>query len=204
MPQESRSANTVPILAGVDENRFGNEHPSPQQKGNVMISQVAFDAIHTNRPHIPKNPFAVGGYINGAILSFQWTPDDWAAFPDSYHIRINVTGDPSRGDALDVETGDATPDHVEAWINSRGPNTKKPLLVYCNRSNLAACINARDAAHAKSGHYAFMWCATLDGTITDRAMTQFGQTRVNGTAVTDVSLITDTRLLAAMAANIGS
>ena len=172
-----------------------------------IASQVAFDAIHTNRPHIPKNPFAVGGYINGAILSFQWTVDDWDAFPNAYHIRINVTGDPSRGDALDVETGDATISNVEPWIIERATGTgatKKPLLVYCNRTNLAACINARDAAHAKSGHYAFMWCATLDGTITDRAMTQFGQTRVNGTAVTDVSLITDTRLLAAMAANIGS
>ena len=173
----------------------------------TLMSQVAFDAIHTNRPNIPKNPFAVGGYINGRILSFQWTADDWNAFPHSYHIRINVTGDPARGDALDVETGDATPDHVEPWIVERATGsgaTRKPLLVYCNRSNLSACVAGRDAALKRTGHLAFIWEATLDGTISGRAMTQFGQTKINGTAVTDVSLITDTRLLSAMAANLGA
>jgi|SRR5215475_10555687 len=168
--------------------------------------QIAYDAIHNNVNHIPRHgstPFAVGGYINGAILSFHWNDADWAKFPDSYHIRINVTGDPERGDALDVEPGDATPDLVQRWIETRGKQTTKPLLVYCNRSNLDACIRARDAAEKRTGVYAFMWCATLDGTITDRAMTQFTQTMVNGTAVTDVSLITDVRLIKAMSAHIG-
>lgn len=170
----------------------------------VKLAQVAFDAIHSNRHNIPPHPFAVGGYINGAIASFQWTADDWDSFPDSYHIRINVTGDPNRGNALDVETGDATPADVANWIKTRGPATSEPLLVYCNRSNEQACVNARNQAHSESGHYAFIWCATLDGTITNHAMTQFAQTRVNGTAVTDVSLITDLRLLSAMAATIGA
>jgi len=167
-------------------------------------AQIAFDAIHSNVSHIPANAFAVGGYVNGANTSFIWSAADWAKFPHAYHIRINVNGDPTRGDALDVETGDATPAHIRAWVGTRGPATKKPLLIYCNRANLAACITARNAAHQQTGHFAWMWCATLDGTITDRAMTQFMQTRVNGNAVTDASLITSGPLIAAMIANIAA
>ena len=171
----------------------------------TTYQQVCFDAIHPNAGAIPRStpPFAVGGYVNGVITRFVWTPDDWALFPHSYHVRINVTGDPTRGNALDVETGDATPANVQPWIEHHGGCPDDPLLVYCNRSNLDACVAARNAAHSASGIYAFIWEATLDGTISDRAMTQFTQSKVNGVAVTDVSLISDTRLIAKMAARIG-
>lgn len=164
--------------------------------------QVAFDAIRANARFIPRAlpPFAVGGYINGAITEFQWEQSTWDMFPDSYHIRINVTGEPDRGNALDVEKGDASPGHVQPWIETRGPVVQGPLLVYCNRSNMDACIAARNAAKKATGLYAFIWAATLDGTITDRAMTQFAQQRANGTAVADVSLIISARLIDQMSA----
>jgi hypothetical protein len=167
------------------------------------VCAVSFDAIHDNVQFIPLDAFAVGGYVNGVITRFIWTPADWARFPNSYHIRINVTGDPTRGNALDVETGDATPANVQPWIEHKGGEPDDPLLVYCNRSNLVACVAAREAAHKASGVYAWIWEATLDGTISNRAMTQSLQTRLPSGAVTDVSFITNKMLRQLMAARIG-
>jgi hypothetical protein len=165
---------------------------------------VAFDAIHPNVADIPADAFAVGGYVDGAITRFIWTPDDWARFPNSYHIRINVTGVRNRGNTLDVENGDAVPANVQPWIENKGGCPDDPLLVYCNRSNLNACVAARDAARDATGIYAWIWEATLDGTISSRGMTQSLQTRLpDGTAVTDVSFITDPKLRGLMAARIG-
>ena len=162
-------------------------------------SEIAFDCIAAGIGQIPPGPFAVGGPVNGARTEFIWSPADWAKFGQAYHIRYNTTGALHTGNAIDVENGDATPANIEPWIVSCR-SSLDPLLVYCNRSNLDACVAARDAAHKASGRYAFIWCATLDGTITSRAMNQFGQ--IAGGAV-DVSLITDTRLIAAMAARAG-
>lgn len=170
----------------------------------AIPAMVAFDAIHANVGHIPHNAFAVGGYVNGANTSFIWSQADWDRFPHAYHIRINVNGDPTRGNCLDVERGDAPPSAVRPWIVSRGPATKDPLLVYCNRSNLAACVQARDSAHSATGHYAYIWCATLDGTITDRAMTQAWQSPSGPGAKLDVSLITSGKLILEMLARIAA
>lgn len=170
----------------------------------TVLQQIALDAIAANAGNIPRSPavFAVGGYVNGALIP-PWPDALWDEFPSSYHIRINVTGDPARGNCIDVENGDATVADVAPWIMAQRENPD-PLLVYCNRSNLAACVAERNRAQAGTGTYAFMWVATLDGTITGRSMTQFAQTRnAAGQAVCDVSLISNPRLLAAMAARIG-
>lgn len=166
------------------------------------VCGVAFDAIHANVHNIPLDAFAVGGYINGANTSFIWTQQDWARFPHAYQIRINVTGELGRGNALDVESLDATPANIQPWIESVH-TSPDPLLIYCNRSNLQDCLNARNAAHKATGRFVFMWEATLDGTMSNRAMTQIFQGRVNGTAVMDISLIQDIRLRTQMAARIG-
>lgn len=168
------------------------------------VLAVSFDAINENAKYIPADAFAVGGYVNGVITRYVWTHATWARFPRSYHIRINVTGDPTRGNALDVERGDATPANVQPWIEHHGGEPDDPLLVYCNRSNLDACVAARNAAHAATGIYAWIWEATLDGTISERSMTQSLQTRLpSGVAVTDVSFITNPKLRSLMAARIG-
>jgi len=160
---------------------------------------IGVDAIHDNVQHIPTDPLAVGGYINGVVTRFIWTDADWAHFPVSYHIRINVTGERGRGNCLDVERGDATPADVQPWLESVA-SSPDPLLIYCNGSNLSACLAARRAA----GVHAWMWEATLDGTVPNRAMVQCFQTKLpSGAAVTDVSLILDPRLRAAMVARIG-
>jgi hypothetical protein len=162
------------------------------------VCSVAFDAIHENVQHIPLDAFAVGGYVNGANKSYIWTASDWAMFPNSFHIYINVTGDPTHGNCLDIETGDATIADIVPWMNSRGPALVGPMLLYCNRDNLSAALNERSKSPYATKTY--MWESTLDGTIeNNRAMTQAFQAEVNGVAVTDVSLILDPSLRQAMA-----
>src|SRR5215472_10967250 len=168
-----------------------------------MTSQLAYDATHDNLPRLhDHHPFAIGGYVNGAITRYIWTPADWALFPASYHIRINVTGDPARGNCLDVETGDATPGVIPFWINARLPATPDPLLIYCNRANLDACLAER--AKTKYHGRVWIWIATLDGTlVTDRAMTQFTQLHDAAGAYADVSVIVNGTLAGQMAARVG-
>jgi hypothetical protein len=157
---------------------------------------IAFDAIHDHVSYIPEDAFAVGGYVNGA---YAWTDSDWLRFPNSYQIRINVTGDPTRGNALDIENGAATVADIVPWIKTRGPAVRGPLILYASRSNIKAVITERNKVPEIKGVY--MWVATLDGTLMyDRAMTQFGQTTDKGLAVTDVSVIMDGSLRAMMAA----
>lgn len=169
----------------------------------LLTGRDALDAVASNLPRLQyRHPFAMGGYENGSNRSFVWSPGDWALFPHSYHIRINVTGEPGIGNALDVETGDADPSHVPAWLQSQ-LHIEDPLLIYANRSNLAAVLDARKRVNGWQGR-AWIWLATLDGTLeTDRAMTQFSQLRDAQGAYADVSLILSTALVNRMADRIG-
>lgn len=167
------------------------------------LARVAIDAIGSNSHFIPTNVFAVGGYVS-TESSFRWTTEMWNRFPESYHIRINTFGELDRGNCLDVENGAATPDHVQPWIEHHGGEPNDPLLVYCNRSNRSLCTRARDAAHKASGIYAFIWCATLDGTLSNNAMTQILQVKnENEFTYGDLSVIFDSRLIDQMSARIG-
>lgn len=95
-------------------------------------------------------------YINGR---FKATEQQIAAWHGA-KVKINVTGDPrDGGDMLDVETGDATPDHIPGWFDARLSAGARFLGVYCNRDKFDACT----AAIAHRG--AHRWLATLDGTL---------------------------------------
>lgn len=169
----------------------------------VNLARAAIDAIDSNSHLIPTNMFAVGGYVSDQS-TFRWTSAMWDRFPNSYHIRINTFGEADRGNCIDVENGAATPDHVQPFIEHHGGEPHDPLLIYCNRSNRYACVAARNAAHKATGIYAFIWCATLDGTLSNSAMTQILQVKSeNGPIYGDLSIVTDTRLIAQMEARIG-
>ena len=99
----------------------------------------------------------VATYCNGIGAVPEWEVK--ATFPKaSGFVRINVNGDPSQGDCLDVETGDATPDMLDGWLRARTAQGVTDLAVYCNRSTLPAVLTATslDPYH---------WVATLDGTL---------------------------------------
>lgn len=110
----------------------------------------------TKAVDIPDFVSGVGGYVNGNTV---WSDADWARFGRRPQIRYNVTGDPARGNALDIETGDATPSHAPAWFDTRHKAGARFLAVYCNRSTLDA------VAAAMGNRPYFLILATLDGSI---------------------------------------
>jgi len=144
----------------------------------TMPYELCFDAIAANAARIPRRAFAVAGYVNGANTAFHWTSRHWDLFPGAAKFRINFTGDPFTGDFLDVERFDAAPHHVGPWIDARRKALPAghPLVVYCNRGNLPAVLEARGRRQAS------ICVATLDGTMQwdHRAMVQFSNARLSG------------------------
>ena len=71
----------------------------------------------------------VAGYLNGF---YAWSDAEWGLFPHADHVTISVSAFSSVGDVLDVETGDATPDHAETWIQMRKAAGLFRPTVYCS------------------------------------------------------------------------
>lgn len=88
---------------------------------------------------LPVNVGLVAGYVNG---KYKWKKADWDRFPDSQHVRYNVTGEPNRGNALDVERYDATAADAPKWWDSVTWCPKADLAIYCNRSTVPSVISA--------------------------------------------------------------
>lgn len=114
---------------------------------------------------IPADAPAVAGYMDGR---YAWSLSDWQRFSNALHLVITVAGD-TRGDVLDVETGDATPDQAVNWVRDvRGHGRPYPG-VYCN-SNLWPTVKATFDAHQVAQPW--YWIADYDGlaTIPDGAL----------------------------------
>lgn len=110
----------------------------------------------TTAADIPEFVAGVGGYTDGR---FAWSESDWARFGRRPQIRYNVTGEPTRGNALDIESGDATAAMAPGWFDSRHAAGAQNLACYCSRSSLPGVINAMGARPY------FLILATLDGSI---------------------------------------
>jgi hypothetical protein len=119
-----------------------------------MTARILYDS--TDLSLIPADAGLVGSYANGTYAT-QWA-DVKAMFPTAAHIRIDVLAE-GVGNCLDVETGDATPDHARAWLEGRIAAGVPYPAIYCSRSTLAAV----EAACA--GLQYWHWVATLDGNI---------------------------------------
>jgi hypothetical protein len=65
---------------------------------------------------IPESAGIVAGYKSGG--AYTWSAEDWARFPNATRIEI-VTSAVNDGDALDVETGDATIAQIAGWVEKR-------------------------------------------------------------------------------------
>jgi hypothetical protein len=117
------------------------------------MPRLMFDS--TTPAAIPHDAEIVGGYVDG---SYKWADADWERFPHAQQVRICVTGDHTKGNCLDVERGDATPDHAPGWIQARQAAGVKYVTVYCDRTTLPAVIKACN------GLTYWHWVATLDGT----------------------------------------
>ncbi len=110
---------------------------------------------------IPADAECVALYVNGLYAATE-------AEARRFHGRvlwIDVLGsDAAKASCLDIETGDATPDHVPDWVRARldaVPGSKCRL--YCNRSTwpaVKAKVAGMDAAHRASVRY---WIADPTG-----------------------------------------
>ncbi|HEY6278035.1 MAG TPA: hypothetical protein VIX86_17075 [Streptosporangiaceae bacterium] len=149
------------------------------------MPRVMFDS--TTPGAIPPNAEIVAGYVDG---SYAWPASAWSRFPNAQHVMICVTGDHTKGDCLDVENGDATPDHAPGWIRARHAAGVKNVTIYCNRDTIPAI----EAACAGLSYY--KWIATLDGTLfvagfpplAGPAAVQFAGANLAGVNV-DISLV---------------
>jgi hypothetical protein len=169
----------------------------------VLTTQIMYDAIRQNAHRLlDKHPLAIGGYVTPGS-QYAWTAAEWALFPNCYQVRINESHDHMRGNCLAVEDRAAGPVDIVPWLQNRMLATKDPLLIYCNRFNLAACLAERAKVHNWHGRV-YMWVATLDGTMMyDRAMTQHGQLKDQAGIYADVSAIMNLSLVNQMVARIG-
>ena len=97
-----------------------------------------YDGIRSLAPGIARQfPKAakVAGYGNGI---YAWTLAEWNLFPAADHVTISVRASANLGDALDVETGDATPDQTAGWIAMRKAAGLYRPTIYCSRSVIPA------------------------------------------------------------------
>jgi len=105
-----------------------------------------------------------------ARLKALYVNGKFAAHPDYGRGRvfIDVTGGaPFGAEILDVETGDATPDHVPGWLRAR--HQWEIGTIYCNRDTLPHVVEAAN------GLPFFLWLATLDGSIPTDVITGSGR-----------------------------
>lgn len=113
----------------------------------------------TNPDDIPTTASVVAGYVDGI---YAWSDAGWLRFPNAAKISIAVSAS-SQADALDVETGDATPSQAPGWVNAQLARGVKQPWVYVNRSNRWAVESACQAAGIQPTQMG-LWVATLDGT----------------------------------------
>jgi hypothetical protein len=119
--------------------------------------RLMFDST-TPFESIPSTAEMVATYCSG--IGAVRLHDVKAHWPNAKLVRVNVDANPTLGDCLDVENGDATPDHLDEWAKARLAAGVPPenLAVYCDRSTLPA-VQAATSLHL------FHWVATLDGTL---------------------------------------
>jgi hypothetical protein len=130
-------------LASLKEQLHPHKHSGPI----VMYDSVTIDTV-------PNDPPAVAGYVGGSWPTFHPLRQK---FPKAYHLSIAVNAGED-ADCLDVETGDASPAQVPAWVRRQhGRGVKRPVL-YANSSTMPSVLSAlhgipRDKFRVWTAHY---------------------------------------------------
>jgi hypothetical protein len=132
------------------------------------VTRTAGDSIVL--ANIPTNVDIAISYGNG---DYQVNYDQFIAkFPTPKYARalidVNAT-DPLGCSILDVENGDAVPDDAPKWIvDHHAAHTDTDVampVIYVNRDNKQAVIDACTAAKLVLAKDYWLWVATGDGTI---------------------------------------
>jgi len=83
------------------------------------------------------------------------------------HFMISVYGDPAAARyarCLDIERYDATPSDAPAFVQARLNHGHHDALLYVNRGNEQAVVDACTREGLHLGIHYHLWVATLDGT----------------------------------------
>jgi hypothetical protein len=127
-------------------------------------SAAIFDAIAAHRSWGGIRASMGAGYGDGSISA--WTSAEWVALTDiAQPVTVTVTGEPGRNVA-DIENGNMTPASGAAWAHAEHLAGRYPVL-YVNRSNKAAVVDACTSWGLGLGALYGLWVATLDGTFMD-------------------------------------
>lgn len=81
--------------------------------------------------HAFPNASVVMGYNGG---KWPWTEADYALFPHAYRIDTAVSSRINGGNELDVESGDAAPADVPAWVRMRVLAGLQKVSIYMSAS----------------------------------------------------------------------
>jgi hypothetical protein len=127
-----------------------------QLQGGRPRNYVMYDSI--DLAAIPETALAVAGYVDGHWPTFG---ELVAKFPHAKHLSIAVF---ARDDAhaLDVETGDATPDEAPGWLTRQhGRGVARPWI-YANASTWAVMGPILKSATFRRSQYR-VWVADWTG-----------------------------------------
>lgn len=115
-----------------------------------------FDAVTLS--NIPPNPPAVAAYKDGLYANVD---EARKRFPHARIVPIAVFAS-HVGEALDIETGDATPTQAPAWVKRQKARGVKRPIVYANLSTMPAVLKALSAQGIKRSDVR-VWTAHYTG-----------------------------------------
>ncbi|MBS1862998.1 MAG: hypothetical protein JSS68_14955 [Actinobacteria bacterium] len=141
-----------------------------------------YDSVDLSQ--IPSDAPAAAGYVGGSWPTFKELKKK---FPRARRLSIAVNASED-ADALDIESGDATPDQAPDWVRRQQKRGVKRPVVYASASVMPSVLAALKAAGIKreevrvwTAHYTFTphlcgphSCGFLTDTVADA--TQFTDT----------------------------
>jgi hypothetical protein len=145
--------------------------------------RVMYDS--TTPSAIPAGAELVAGYINGL---YEWSDGAWALWPRARLVRISVRADDHRGDVIDVERGDATPQSARAWVVAALAAGARAPIVYSNRST------GPELEAALGGLRWRWWCADWTGhphTVSGAVAVQYASPGIGSSIHADLSIVTE-------------
>ncbi len=138
----------------------GLEHPAPPAPPLPKQRFKMYDAIEFKTAGIPVgNPAAVAGYVGGKWPDF---PEAVARYPHAKHLSIAVNAG-ERARALDIETGDATPNQAPGWFHDKADKSNGKPVFYGDEEKMLAFEEALRDAGIHRWEY-LVWKAHYAGT----------------------------------------
>jgi hypothetical protein len=121
-----------------------------------MALRLMADSVTAGDIPVGRFPF-VAGYVDGA---YAWSEANWQLHRTSIEVGIAVSAATNAGEALDVETGDATPAQAVDWCHMRRLAGVIPT-VYIQYSRW---LEAENAFKARNTPEPLWWVADWNNT----------------------------------------